>query len=143
MNTHKKKPAKKATKKKATTKKPTAVKLKKVHAESDLSSGWKFAGNLKRTDIKSAKDPVGKLHKKLLEFAPTAVSISQFGMGQAAIDLFREQVVALVKKEYPWISDRKLQSTVGFTLLQAEPCSIEGVEGFEVYVRSENWRDDK
>lgn len=138
MATIKKKPSKKVVKKKKPTGKP---RPKKIHAESELSNGWKLAGTLKRTDMKSAKDPIGKLHKKLKEFLPSGTSITQFGMGRAALAYFREQITLQAMREYGWLSEKKLQSVIEVTLLQCEPCDIEGVEGFEVYVRSENWRD--
>jgi hypothetical protein len=99
--------------------------------------GWKYVGKIKRSDMKSVKDPISKLHKKLKEFFPEGKSISQFGMGTKANEYFAEQVTAAVKRQYSGSTDHHIAQIVGWALLDAQPCDIEGVEGFEVYIRNE------
>lgn len=80
------------------------------------------------------KDPINKLHEKLLELAPKAKSITQFGMSKEALSYFEMQLILLAKKEK--LNAHGTKMAVGMAMLQHAPVEIEGVTGFQIYYRS-------
>jgi hypothetical protein len=96
---------------------------------------WKLVGVLSKRQMQSIKDPVTKLHQHLMKAKPEAKSISEFGMGKAGLEYFREQVTKAVDKQFDYYGAKKKATAVAMTLLDTEPCDVEGATGFEVYIR--------
>ena len=97
-----------------------------------MSKGWTLVGKVTRNDMRG-KDPIGKLHKKLLMIVPEAKEVAQFGMSEEALEYFELQLVLLAKKKN--FSTKATKQAVGMAMLQFAPCTIEGVSGFQVYYR--------
>ena len=95
-------------------------------------SEWKLVGKVTRNDMRG-KDPVHKLHTKLKKLAPHAEEIAQFGMSAEAIEYFRQQLKALAEKQ--GFNKKAVEMALGMAMLQYAPAEIEGVTGFQVYVR--------
>jgi len=93
---------------------------------------WKLVGKLTRNDMRG-KDPVSKLHSKLKKLAPQAEEIAQFGMSSEALEYFRQQLKAMAEKR--GFSKQAVEMALGMAMLQYAPAEIEGVTGFQVYVR--------
>jgi hypothetical protein len=98
-------------------------------------SPWVHVFTLTKTQMRSSKDPITKLHQQLMVIKPEAQSISEFGMGKAGLDYFREQVTKACKKKFSYLSEKKIATSIAMTLLDTEPCDVEGAKGFEVFIR--------
>lgn len=97
-----------------------------------MSKGWKLVGKITRNDMRGT-DPISKLHKKLLKLVPEATEVNQFGLSEEALEYFRQQLVALAKKQK--YNKKATDMAVGMAMLQFAPCTIEGISGFQVYFR--------
>lgn len=93
---------------------------------------WKLVGKITRNDMRG-KDPVSKLHRKLKALAPQAEEIAQFGMSSEAIEYFRQQMKSMAEKQ--GFSKKAVELALGMAMLQYAPAEVEGVTGFQVYVR--------
>ena len=96
---------------------------------------WTYVMTLTKTQMRSVNDPVTKLHQQLMMVKPEAQSISEFGMGKAGLEYFKLQVSKAVDKQFDYYNAKKKATIVAMTLLDTEPCDVDGAEGFEVYVR--------
>lgn len=93
---------------------------------------WSLVGTVSRNDMRG-KDPVHKLHTKLKSLAPGGENISEYGMSAEALEYFKQQLVAIAKKQ--GFTKNAMDNAVGMALLQYAPAEIEGVTGFQVYYR--------
>lgn len=100
-----------------------------------MKKEWQLVEVLSKRMMQSVNDPIGKLHDQLKKVKPEAQSITEFGMGKAGLEYFREQVSKACKKKFPNLSEKKLAGSIAITLLDSEPCDVEGAEGFEVFIR--------
>lgn len=98
-----------------------------------MNKGWVLVGKVTRNDMRG-KDPVNKLHKKLKALAPQGEEISQYGMSEEAVGYFKEQLIAIAKKQ--GYNKKATDMAVGMAMLQYAPTEIEGITGFQVYFRS-------
>ena len=97
-----------------------------------MSKGWVLVGKVTRNDMRG-KDPISKLHQKLLKIVPAATEVAQFGMSEEALEYFEQQLVELAKKQ--GFNAKATKQAVGMAMLQFAPCTIEGIAGFQVYYK--------
>ena len=95
-------------------------------------SEWKLVGKITRNAMRG-NDPVSKLHNKLKKLAPQAEEIAQFGMSSEAIEYFKQQLKVMAEKQ--GFSKKAVELALGMAMLQYAPAEIEGVTGFQVYVK--------
>ena len=96
------------------------------------TSKWKLVGKLTRNDMRG-KDPINKLHSKLLKLVPQGKSVTHFGMSKEALEYFELQLTILAKRE--GFNAQGTKMAVSMAMLQHAPVEIEGVTGFQVYYK--------
>jgi len=95
-------------------------------------AGWRLVGKVTRNDMRG-KDPITKLHQKLLKIVPRATEVAQFGMSEEALQYFEQQLVDLAKKK--GFNAKATKQAVGIAMLQFAPTALEGISGFQVYYK--------
>lgn len=108
---------------------------------------WIPLTKLNKTVFKATKtvNPIEGLHNVLASHKDTltAKSIMDFAMSEKTDDYFRDQIEKYVRKNWDFMSDRKVQSEVGMAMLQYSPCRVEGLEDFTVYVDAKKLKNSK
>jgi hypothetical protein len=112
--------------------------MKKSKHKTESADTWIPVGKLsKRSDFRCNKTegPIDSLHATIKRLVPDVESIMEVGVSETTNAFFREKLKTFAKKRYPWLSEKKLESSVAMALLNAEPCDVPGGEDFVLYRR--------